>query len=158
MMEGFPGSVLKDRRLEMGCTPEDVFQKTRIPTAYVRGMESGDLSAMPPPCYALGFLRTYCRFLRLDPEPFLRAYQTAGQPGPRVLLRRTADGWDRLLTGRFANTLTWVSVCAFIALCWLAYNIIVQPNADIQEKRVDAVTTDMVVPEPVAAPGSLNLR
>ena len=69
---GFPGHELREQRQELGLSPSDVYRKTRIPMRYLSAMEEGDVSSLPPMCYAQGFVKTYCAFLGLDAERYLR--------------------------------------------------------------------------------------
>jgi hypothetical protein len=41
---------------------------TRIRTAHLRALEAGDHSALPSDVYSRGFVRTYARYLELDPD------------------------------------------------------------------------------------------
>ncbi|MCH7511181.1 MAG: helix-turn-helix domain-containing protein, partial [Chloroflexi bacterium] len=75
-------------------TLDDAFRKLRIPREYLRGLEEGTLESLPEMCYAVGFLRTYCLYLGLDPEPYvdcLRECATVQTASRRTGLRH-GDG------------------------------------------------------------------
>ncbi len=151
-LESFNGQMLRERRMAMGLRPKDVYLKTRIPQAYVEHLESAALDALPAPCYTVGFLRSYCAFLGLDAEPFLRAYHASVLPQQRVLFRRGVAIPSSRLRG-LSDALTWAAVCAFIGLAWFAYSVVVQPHADVAENQVEATTNHMVVPPTPQWPG-----
>ncbi|HAV76584.1 MAG TPA: hypothetical protein DCX53_04440, partial [Anaerolineae bacterium] len=65
------GQRLKTAREEKHLTFEKVFQATRIRTSYLQALESDDLSSMPSPVQARGYLRNYAEFLGLDIDQML---------------------------------------------------------------------------------------
>ena len=142
----FPGDELQARREEMGLTRDDVFRKLRVPARYLRGLEEGTLGDLPELCYAVGFLRTYCLYLSLDPEPYvdcLRQCALDSPPARRSLFRygeSTGPGWKR-------DLYTWAALSAVLILAWVAYAVVIQPASEPAEGRVEAETVDLHVPE-----------
>jgi cytoskeletal protein RodZ len=59
---------LAEARLARGLTLEDAERGTRISRRFLIALETHDYSVFPAPVYARGFLRTYCRYLGVDPE------------------------------------------------------------------------------------------
>jgi len=76
------GQQLRQAREKRSLSIEQVARATHMRLHYIRAMEEGNFEAMPSMTQARGFLRTYARFLDLDPEPLLdilnRSHQ--GQP------------------------------------------------------------------------------
>ncbi len=66
------GQRLKAEREEQRLTLEKVFEATRIRIQYLEALETDDLSVMPSPVQARGYLRNYAEFLGLDFEQMLR--------------------------------------------------------------------------------------
>jgi hypothetical protein len=66
------GFSLSQARLARGLSLEDVERSTLISRRFLRALEIQDYSVFPAPVYARGFLRTYSRFLGLDPEQQIR--------------------------------------------------------------------------------------
>jgi hypothetical protein len=62
------GLSLSEARIARGLTLEDAERTTRISRKFLVALEQHHYSAFPAPVYARGFLRTYCRYLGLDPE------------------------------------------------------------------------------------------
>jgi cytoskeletal protein RodZ len=80
------GFSLSEARLARGLSLEDVERGTRISRRFLAALEAHDYTIFPAPVYARGFLRTYCRFLDLDPEPQLTALPPAwAAPVPKAL-------------------------------------------------------------------------
>jgi hypothetical protein len=59
---------LTEARLARGLTLEDAERGTRIARRFLIALEEHDYSVFPAPIYARGFLRSYSRYLGLDPE------------------------------------------------------------------------------------------
>ncbi len=146
----FPGDELRERREELGLSTADVYRKTRIPISYLVAMERGAVTELPPMCYAAGFVRTYCRFLKLDPERFCDCLRACTQPPPGRFLRRTSSSPAWTWPSWLNETLTWAAVCAGFLLAWFTYSAVLRPNADATDSHVEAGTTEMVLPPPPA--------
>jgi cytoskeletal protein RodZ len=65
------GQRLKVEREERRLTLEKVFEATRIRVQYLQALEADDLSVMPSPVQARGYLRNYAEFLGLDVDRIL---------------------------------------------------------------------------------------
>ncbi|HEX5807812.1 MAG TPA: RodZ domain-containing protein [Anaerolineales bacterium] len=65
------GQRLKAEREEQRLTLEKVFEATRIRVQYLQALEADDLSIMPSPVQARGYLRNYAEFLGFDVDHLL---------------------------------------------------------------------------------------
>ena len=79
------GETLAARRGERGLTIEQAAAATRIRAHYLRALESNELERLAAPVYARGHLRTYARFLDLDPEPLIAMLKPASRDPRRLL-------------------------------------------------------------------------
>ena len=75
------GERFRAAREARGLSLSDVSEQIRIRSVYLAAIEEENWSAIGAPVYVRGFLRTYARFLGLDPEEVVAAFNTAG-PGP----------------------------------------------------------------------------
>ena len=66
------GQRLKVEREEQRLSLEKVFEATRIRIQYLQALEADDLSVMPSPVQARGYLRNYAEYLGFDVEDMLR--------------------------------------------------------------------------------------
>lgn len=66
------GKILKKAREEKNISLEEAEEATKIQRIYLQALEEEDLERLPEKVYTLSFIRTYARFLGLDPEPFVR--------------------------------------------------------------------------------------
>jgi len=79
-MTQFIGQKLKQAREDQRITLENASESTRIRVPYLQALEAGDLSSLPSPVQARGFLRNYAEYLGLDFDRVLdelRAESTA---------------------------------------------------------------------------------
>ena len=60
------GQRLKEAREDRRLTLDKVFEATRIRVQYLQALEADDLSVMPSPVQARGYLRNYAEYLELD--------------------------------------------------------------------------------------------
>lgn len=77
------GASWKARRESMGKSIEDVAAALRISHKYLRGMEDGDYAGWPEKVFSTGFIRSYAKYLSVDPGAVLAEYERslAEQPG-----------------------------------------------------------------------------
>ena len=142
----FPGVVLRERREAMGFSIEGARGRTHVPVQCLQAFESGIFTQMPGQAYTVGFLRSYCRFLDLEPESFVDQYLVCTQPkqvnSNFNFMKRGAPEKNETVTRpypRWVNDLiTWGAVCAVILLGWLSYSMLVRPLAESVKDRVEA--------------------
>jgi transcriptional regulator with XRE-family HTH domain len=68
------GNTLSRARRARGITLEDAERDTHVSKRYLQALEAEDFSIFPAPVYARGFLRTYSRYLGLNPEELIRVF------------------------------------------------------------------------------------
>ncbi|MEN9220841.1 MAG: DUF4115 domain-containing protein [Thermostichus sp. BF3_bins_97] len=66
------GSLLRQTREARGLSLTEVANDTFIRTQYLQALEQADLSRLPEPVYAQGFLKRYADYLGLDGETLSR--------------------------------------------------------------------------------------
>jgi len=88
------GQRLKAAREEKQLTLDKVFEATRIRVAYLRALELDDLSSMPSPVQARGYLRNYAEYLGLDLDQLLDDVRSSALPVDEII--GPADSTDLL--------------------------------------------------------------
>ncbi|MGE3858088.1 MAG: helix-turn-helix domain-containing protein [Dehalococcoidia bacterium] len=78
------GEILRETRTERRISLADVEQDIRINRTYLEALENARFDLLPAPVYARGFMRSYARYLGLDPEEAVRAVPR-DLPRPRDL-------------------------------------------------------------------------
>ncbi|NPA90217.1 MAG: helix-turn-helix domain-containing protein [Chloroflexi bacterium] len=75
------GQQLQAARERQDISLEQAEADTRIRLKYLAAMEAGDFDALPNRVVARGFLRSYARYLGLDPQPLLERLESV-YPSP----------------------------------------------------------------------------
>lgn len=74
------GKVLKNIRELKGTTLEEISKKTKIGLSYLKAIEEDNYKVFPAEIFMKGFLKSYAKYLGLDPEEIARNYTyTASQ-------------------------------------------------------------------------------
>src|SRR3989338_8606574 len=79
------GAYLKSAREENGYSITEVSKNTKISPAVLRSLEEGRLDNIDP-VYLKGFLKMYCRFLRVDWQEFTKEYPIAKATSQRAVV------------------------------------------------------------------------
>ena len=111
------GNTLREARVRRKLTLQQVEEDTKIRVKYLQAMENEEFEIMPGATYAMGFLRTYSKYLELDPEVIVGEYRSrdvrASEP-PEPFGGSSVVGPPRSHRGR--NTVLFVAVVCLLAL------------------------------------------
>lgn len=80
------GERLEEARKRKGISIREAAETTKIRSDYLQKFEANSFDVDLPPLYLKGFLRSYARFLELDPERLLSEFQaiiSEGKPARR---------------------------------------------------------------------------
>lgn len=69
------GDELRDSRLSLGLSIEEMAQRLRIRRPYLEALEEGRIRDLPGPAYAVGFVRAYAAALGLDADEMVRRFR-----------------------------------------------------------------------------------
>lgn len=69
------GEDLREARLTLGASVEDMAERLRINRRYIHALEEGRIKDLPGPAYAVGFVRSYAAALGLDPDEAVRRFR-----------------------------------------------------------------------------------
>jgi cytoskeletal protein RodZ len=84
------GERFRAAREARGMSVSDVAEQIRIRSLYLAAIEDENWNMIGAPVYVRGFLRTYARFLGLDPEEAVAAFNRT-QPVPQTPAAREAE-------------------------------------------------------------------
>lgn len=137
----FPGDELRVRREALKLSIDDVYRKLHIPADFVQAVEDGNVAALPPMCYSVGFLRTYCILLEVEPEKYADILKDCVRPAPGFL--GIQKGEDERTRPRWLNDfLAWGTICAILVLGWVTYSVTFQPKSERGDKQVEAMSVE----------------
>ncbi|WP_421790614.1 helix-turn-helix domain-containing protein [Hyphobacterium sp.] len=144
------GERLREARTAKGLTLESASARTRIRRDYLEALETMDPRGLPAQAYAIGYLRTYARFLELDEAALVeqfkaeadtqtgRATPTAPQQTREIKLPRGLIGVVAILT--FVALAAWWYSSA-ISGDSVFDDIPRPPDAQLAEGQSDGVFT-----------------
>lgn len=150
------GRALQKARLRRGLTLEEAGRGTRLRAEYLGAMEREAFEALPGDVYVRGFLRSYGRFLGLDPGKVVAAYERAygrDRPAPAPVDRAPAAAVSEhpgLPDARRHFPWPLAAAAAVIALIAAgAFGILSRSASTPEPANVSAAPNIPVVPEKV---------
>jgi cytoskeletal protein RodZ len=75
-----PGEILKEKRIEKGLSLREVSDEIKISPSFLEAIENNNLHYLPGGFFVRNFIRTYARFLGLNEEEILRAFNLLKEP------------------------------------------------------------------------------
>ncbi|MGA8662506.1 MAG: RodZ domain-containing protein [Candidatus Cybelea sp.] len=140
------GERFRAAREARGASLSDVADQIRIRSVYLSAMEEENWDAIGAPVYIRGFLRTYARYLKLDPEEAVAEFNaTLPEPPPpkSVEPERSPASRSRGLL------LIWISgTVAVLLVAFVVYNELTLRS----ERGALATTTATPAPALAASP------
>ena len=70
-----PGKILQQARKKKRYSIEKIHKATKIKKEYLEGLENDNVSAFPAELYYKNFLKTYAKYLALDPTELVNLYE-----------------------------------------------------------------------------------
>jgi cytoskeleton protein RodZ len=122
---GSLGETLRQARLDRGVSLTDAENETRVRRRYLESLENEDYSALPAQVYTRGYIRTYARYLGLDPEATLDLYSPGRTREERSAIRPATP---RLSGGQPVSLqiFLWLAGGLLLVFCgaylWTQYN------------------------------------
>ncbi len=131
------GQLLKDKRLLLELTLEQVSTRTKVKVEYLQALEASEFDQLPSAPVTKGFLKSYARVLHLNPDTLIAMYrrdydEIMGELVPRGLVEPLVKK-SRLFSIPFLLTavfiLTFVGFMLYQLLSWwsLPKLVILQP-------------------------------
>ena len=135
------GERFRAAREQRCLTLSDVSEHLRIRSVYLAAIEDENWKAIGAPVYIRGFLRTYARYLGLDPEEAVAEFNSgqgaaAATPGPSLPVGSSFEGRPRSL-----GLLIWVAGLVAVALVgFVIYLYLTPPRSSPQLAGTSAAT------------------
>ena len=108
------GERFRAAREQRGQTLSEVAEHLRIRSVYLAAIEEENWAAIGAPVYTRGFLRTYARYLGLDPEDAVAQYNAAAGNAPQAASQSAGPSAYR--EPRSLGPLIWISGVVALAL------------------------------------------
>ncbi len=115
------GERFRAAREARGLSLSDVAEQIRIRSVYLGAIEDENWTAIGAPVYTRGFLRTYARFLGLDPEEVVGEFNRATSSGPATTTAPAPASISRLHESRPRNLSPLIWIASLIAVALVAF-------------------------------------
>ena len=76
------GDRLRQERERQGYNLDAVAEETKIRTYYLNALEKEDFESLPAQVYATGFVSSYARFLKMDPDALVSEFKSLAYSNP----------------------------------------------------------------------------
>lgn len=120
-----PGRLLQQTRLARGIELEKVAARLHLKIELLSAIEQDADDQLPSPVFTRGYLKNYARFLDLDPEPFLQAYDArqpaaASPPPPKSVPITTGQTRS---TSWFSQPITWLLLTGLAVVAMILWQL-----------------------------------
>lgn len=135
------GERFRAAREQRGLTLSDVAEQVRIRSVYLAALEEENWKAIGAPVYIRGFLRTYARFLGLDPEDAVAQFNAAeGSVSPgSVSPSSQQPSFEYRGQGRSLAPLIWIAgIIALALIGFVIYLSVTPPHTGPQQLAATA--------------------
>jgi cytoskeletal protein RodZ len=163
------GAQLRTAREAKGLSIGTVSQRTRVPARALSAIERNDRTALPPPPFSRGFVRTYAKEVDLDPDSMVRAYfaqfPEQAVAAPAISVREVPDtSWQE--PSRFVGMAAALAILIAVVVTAVvlgrrsetgAEPVAVGTTGESAATPAPAVTTPSAAPareRPATAPGT----
>lgn len=157
-----PGKALRQARLDLRLSPEDVATQLHLAPRQIMALEEDDYNALPQATYVRGYLRSYALLLGLTPEPILEAYGRMHVAAkPTITRERTTHEDHQEGQVRVATYVVGALVLVLIIAWWQGSNrdeFITPPSTPAIPPATEAPPADAAnrnAPALVPTPGTL---
>ncbi|MGZ6196817.1 MAG: RodZ domain-containing protein [Vulcanimicrobiaceae bacterium] len=143
------GERFRSAREQRGLTLSDVAEQIRIRSVYLAAIEEENWTSIGAPVYIRGFLRTYARFLGVDPEDAVSEFNASGADalGPPATTSSSQIGPPS--SGRSLSALIWVASAVALALIAFVIYLFLAPPKN--QPRTVAIGQSTSLPSPAAS-------
>jgi cytoskeletal protein RodZ len=131
----------------------DVAQQIRIRSVYLAAIEGESWSTIGAPVYIRGFIRTYARFLGLDPEEAVAAFNRTQPPPAQSLPGRETQTLPEPVRFRRGSPLLWIaSAVAVLLIAFVTFNELTLRRAGSGSAPVVASAASVSPSAPLPSP------
>lgn len=147
------GTILKSSRLKSKKSMEEISSELCIRKIYLTALEEGDYETLPPIPYGVGYVRTYARYLGLNPDRAVKLYKDASK------VEEDKNEIENIVPEKNKSN-SWHIVIGILALAllysgWEVYSqkeSKTKPATDVAAETVVAEEPQNVVPQEETAP------
>jgi len=148
------GRTLRDARERLGLSVADVANQTKLAIRQIEALEADDLRRLPQMPFVRGFVRSYAKILKLEPQPLLAFLPQPDADSAPLTLTSVEVPFPNAHTPQRQN-LIWLGAALLLAVLVVAFavwNFTVPP-----EKTAKAEAPPAQVETPVSLPAGMQI-
>ena len=153
------GAYLRAARRKRRVSIDRAAEQTRIRSDYLMRMESDEFDFLAP-AYVRGFLKTYARFLRVDPDPLLQEFDRKYNPQrfetAQIVALERHGRQSTPKKKRLSSSWSLAAVVAAVVLLTLGIVGLVNPD-DEPTRQTTLAEDEEPTPSPTAEPSATPL-
>ncbi len=112
------GEFLKEQRLKLKVNLNQIAKDTNISIKYLEAIENDEYSAFPGEAYLKGFLRTYCKYISLDPDEVINKYD-------RIKIAETPTPIEKLIPKPKTNLKSMLIIAGIVIVPIILISLVV---------------------------------
>ena len=147
------GVTLRDEREAQKLSVEEVALRLRLSEKQINALEADDFSIFGSAIFVRGFIKSYARFLTIDPQPLLDVHLGMYPQEQSQSITYKNVGVDKLVDGGVSKLTALIFGVLLIAalFVWVAYKIwAYQSNTNTPDSPLPTVSMEQnVTPEPL---------
>lgn len=147
------GATLRDAREAQKLSVEEVALRLRLSEKQINALEADDFSIFGSAIFVRGFIKSYARFLTIDPQPLLDVHLGMYPQEQSQSITYKNVGVDKLVDGGVSKLTALIFGVLLIAalFVWGAYKIwTYQSNTNTADRPLPTVSMEQnVTPEPL---------
>lgn len=152
------GERFRAAREARGLSLSDVAEQIRIRSVYLAAIEDENWNAIGAPVYVRGFLRTYARFLGIEPEEAVAAFNGNQPAAPSAVGLPAAEAPVPEPAARRGSALVWVAAAvAVLLIAFVVYNEVTmrrgQSGTNVSRAGAGAAATEAPSAAGSSSPG-----
>lgn len=147
------GVKLREARVAAGLSIDDVSETLKLKEDLIKALENSQVEKLPVSAFTQGYIRSYCRLLKLPAEELIELYNKMTPQQEVPLVQTSGVSVQRTSRDGGVKTITFllVAVGIFLVLLWWFQNDIDNPLLDqtVVTKAIDDQMIDQGVTETV---------
>ncbi|MBL8714046.1 MAG: helix-turn-helix domain-containing protein [Alphaproteobacteria bacterium] len=115
------GEILRQARIAKGLELQEISSAIHVRVGQLKALEENHLDALPGMTYALGFLKSYATYLKLDATELATKFKAENGASARPIVHNTETIGESKMPDPFLLGVTGVGVLV-IALIWAVFS------------------------------------
>ncbi|BDA78413.1 transcriptional regulator [Leptospira kobayashii] len=150
------GQIIKEAREEKKLSVKDVAKDTNIAAKYIIALETEDYSQFPAETFALGFLKNYASYLKLDTAMLLNLYRGEQIEESQAPLEELTRPTTSSFTLDRNKLITIVSVALFVISAYIIYLSFQESGSSIADEETTTSSSESTPVSSAEIPSGIN--